>query len=253
MQTFDSASYYEHHYAGTAPSDWTRWNEQGLWPSPASLRPAALHSIEDCHGIVYKMLAPYAPFHRTLDIGCSAGDFILPIRGLSQESYGLDIVPFTAAWEILRAKYGVHCQQHDLDKAGLPFPDRHFSAVTMIMALEHVFNVEHAAQEIARVLAPGGVAVIQVPNLAYVKRRIDLLFGKLPITADPSDTDFTQAWDGQHLHYFTKDMLQKLFVRQGLVAREFRCFGRLAKWRSLWPSLLGADLTVLVEKAGPVV
>ncbi|MSR80326.1 MAG: methyltransferase domain-containing protein, partial [Gemmataceae bacterium] len=91
-----------------------------------------------------------------------------------------------------------------------------FSAITMIMVLEHVFDVEHSVKEISRVLEPKGIAIIQVPNIAFLKRRIQLLFGKFPITADTSDPSFEKSWDGQHLHNFTLGSLQTLFSRNNL-------------------------------------
>ena len=163
----------------------------------------------------------------------------------------MDIAPLPGAWGVLRDHFGIHCQTHDFDKADLPFPEGHFSAVTMIMVLEHVFNVDHAVAEIARVLETGGVAVVQVPNIAYLKRRIELLLGRMPVTADSSDRDFTKSWDGQHLHNFTLDSLKMVFSRYGMQIEQCRCFGRLAGLRSRWPSLLGADLSVLARKVKP--
>jgi SAM-dependent methyltransferase len=250
MKTFDATAYYSAQYAGASADDWVKWHKEGAWPHAMRRQPAAAFSFEDGHGVVYQMLLPHAPFRRTLDIGCSAGEFILPIKGMSQDSHGVDITAFPGAWDVLREHFGILCQTHDFDKNDLPFPDGYFSALTMIMVLEHVFNVDHAAAEIARVLEPGGIAVIQVPNLAYLKRRLHLLVGRLPVTADASDPDFTKSWDGQHLHNFTLDALKTLLLRYELKVEQCRCFGRFAKWRSLWPSLLGADLTVLARKSG---
>lgn len=248
MSTFDATAYYSNHYVCPPADEWRQWHKEGLWPCADRRRAAAEYSIEDGHGVVYHMLLPSAPFRRTLDIGCSAGDFILPIRGMSQECHGVDIVAFPGAWDVLKEAYGIQCQTHDFDKSDLPFQDSHFSAVTMIMVLEHVFNVEHAVSEISRVLEPGGVAVVQVPNIAYLKHRIDLLLGRLPVTANTANREFIDSWDGQHLHNYTLDSLKMVFFRNGLKIEQCRCFGWKSKWRSLWPSLLGADLTVLARK-----
>jgi SAM-dependent methyltransferase len=248
MSQFDAQAYYTQHYSSATAADWEGMYERGDWPSAIYRLPAEQTPRDHGHGVVYHLLQGCAPFKRTLDIGCGSGDFILPIRGMAQESYGVDIASFPGAWQVLERAHGIHCQTHDLDKADLPFPDGHFSALTMIMVLEHVLVVEHAVREIARVLEPGGVAVVQVPNLAYLKRRIDLLLGRLPITADTSDAEFIHAWDGQHLHHFTLDALRMVMGRHGLWVEKCHCFGRLAQWRSHWTSLLGADLTVLVRK-----
>jgi SAM-dependent methyltransferase len=49
----------------------------------------------------------------------------------------------------------------------LPFPDEHFSLILSHEVLEHVQDDRQAAIEMARVLRPGGRAVIFVPNRGY--------------------------------------------------------------------------------------
>ena len=248
MTAYDASAYYKKHYQGASADDWKQWHSQGAWPPAKSNKRLEEFEIGDGHGIVYRMLARFAPFNRALDIGCSAGDFLIPIRNASKAADGVDIADFSGAWGVLDEFYNIHCRQFDMDKGDLPFPDGHFSAVTMIMALEHVFDVEHAVQEISRVLEIDGIAVVQVPNIAYIKRRLDLLLGKLPITADSSDGDFEKSWDGQHLHYFTLASLRNVFSRNSLHVEDCRCFGRFASLRSQWPSLLGADITILARR-----
>ena len=99
-------------------------------------------------------------------------------------------------------------------------------------------------------LSSPATGIHSFPNIAYLKRRIELLLGRLPITADTSDPEFKESWDGQHLHQFTLDALRMVMGRNGLQVEKCHCFGRLGKWRSLWPTLLGGDLTVLARKQG---
>ena len=248
MTSHEALDYYTLHYQGASPEEWKEWHLQGAWPSKKLNKNLSEFDICDMYGVVYRTLARFAPFNRTLDIGCSAGDFLVPIRRASNESYGIDIASFPGAWNVLEEKYSIKCQQFNIDKGQLPFKDNIFSAITMVMVLEHVFDVEHSVKEISRVLEPKGIAIIQVPNIAYLKRRIQLLFGKFPITADTSDPSFEKSWDGQHLHNFTLASLQTLFSRNNLIIEDCRCFGRFAKIRSLWPSLLGGDLTILARR-----
>jgi SAM-dependent methyltransferase len=50
------------------------------------------------------------------------------------------------------------------DMRALPFPDGHFPSAIAVQSIEHVPDPERALAEIARVLKPGGVAVIVTPN-----------------------------------------------------------------------------------------
>lgn len=239
--------FYEAHYGRPPAELWWDAFRRGTWPPPAPTGGLQQGDPRGIQGLTYGVLSGRAPFGRVLDIGCSAGDFLVPLRAVGTEAHGVDIVSFPGAWDILRDRFDIHCRVHDVDQAPLPFPNGHFDVVTALAVLEHVFDVDRALSEIRRVLAPGGVAVIQVPNLAYVKRRWDLLRGVLPITADASDRDFEKGWDGQHLHGFTRRALDVALARNRLRPRRHLCTGRLAALRSRWPSLLGADLVVVAE------
>lgn len=50
-----------------------------------------------------------------------------------------------------------------------PFPDRTFAAVTAISVIEHGFNGEALAAEIARLLMPGGFFIASIAWLAIKK------------------------------------------------------------------------------------
>jgi SAM-dependent methyltransferase len=78
-------------------------------------------------------------------------------------AYGIDISPPTLArardaftGEPLRAALG--------DVRALPFADASFDAIYSMGTIEHFDETEQAVREMARVLAPGGRAIIGVPN-----------------------------------------------------------------------------------------
>jgi SAM-dependent methyltransferase len=87
---------------------------------------------------------------RILDVGCGS----MPYRGLfPQDSYlGCDIDPASPAVASCPAD-------------ALAFPDRSFDAVVAFQLLEHVTEPWRVMGEIARVLRPGGKALITVPFL----------------------------------------------------------------------------------------
>ena len=96
-----------------------------------------------------------------LDIGCRDGGLkrFLPPDVRYQ---GMDITPEFAAPDITI---------RDVSD-GIPFPDASFDCVFCIEVLEHVPNPWGALSEIHRVLRPGGVLALSVPNPYHVKELI---------------------------------------------------------------------------------
>ncbi|WP_416672271.1 class I SAM-dependent methyltransferase [Egbenema bharatensis] len=249
MSKSTQQSYYNQHYSISDSTAWKTWVPKANFVEKQNLSEFKNSFWQaDAQESVLAALAEFAPFDAVLDIGCSAGDFLIPLSRASTRVYGVDIVDFSVAWKLLRHEYGICCQQLNLDYANLPFDNSSFDVVTMLMVLEHVFDVHHAVREIARVLKKGGVVAIQVPNIAYLKHRIDLLKGKLPCTSDTTKSDNQTEWDGQHLHYFTLASLDSLLKQYGLHRQKVQCSGKLVGLRQLRPSFLGADLTVFARK-----
>ncbi|HUL50223.1 MAG TPA: class I SAM-dependent methyltransferase [Gemmatimonadales bacterium] len=110
-------------------------------------------------------LAQVPPGSAVLDIGSRNGDLrkYLPKDVKYQ---GLDIAPEFAAKDILI---------HDIT-SGLPFPDKSFDYVFMVEVLEHTPTAYSTAGEIHRVLKPGGVWMVSVPNPYHVKEILWNLF-----------------------------------------------------------------------------
>jgi len=106
-------------------------------------------------------LARVAPGAAVLDIGCRDGGLrrYLP-PGVRYQ--GMDITPEFAAPDIV---------VRDISD-GIPFPDATFDHVFCIEVLEHVPNPWGALTEIHRVLRPGGVLALSVPNPYHVKELI---------------------------------------------------------------------------------
>ena len=94
MSNYDATAYYVGHYGKASAEDWVRWHQDGTWPSKRDLQSPTDFPIGDGHGVVYHMLAQQRQLNRVLDIGCSAGNFLLPITKICREAHGVDIAPF---------------------------------------------------------------------------------------------------------------------------------------------------------------
>lgn len=185
---------------------------------------------------VYDLLP--SKIERLLDVGCGDGYFIGMLKNKCEECYGVDVSPLRIenAQNKFKGQVNVHFKLCDVDE-GLPFPDLFFDVVTCIAVLEHVLNPPRVVKEINRVLKNGGTFIVQVPNIASFPYRINLLFGKLPVTGG-----FYMGADWEHLHWFTKSVLQELLSKSGFKIEAITCSGVFAKHRKLWVSMLGGDL-----------
>lgn len=122
--------------------------------------------------------------------------------------------------------------------------------------MEHVFDVFHFVANIAELLQMGGRLILRVPNIAYARRRAELLRGVLPVTSswfgpagDYGAWRERYGWDGSHLHYFTDDSLTQLLGQYGLTVRWRGDPGtRFEDLRRLAPGLLCGNLMVVAEK-----
>ncbi len=111
------------------------------------------------------MLNAAAPLagKRVLEFGCGIGTYMREIRRYTPHVFGFDI-------EIERLQTGRVLGVEGLLAAAaerLPFADNAFDVVFSNEVLEHVQDDRAACREIARVLCPGGRAVIFVPNRLY--------------------------------------------------------------------------------------
>jgi len=176
-----------------------------------------------------------------LDVGCGPLGLLRKSASLFEKRTGVDIVSYPI-WQA--EERGIHTQICNLDAGCLPFGDESFDAITMLMVLEHVFDPFHAVCEVRRVIKPTGAVVIGVPNIASIKHRFGLLFGRFPVTS--ARHSFTnEAWDGYHLHNFTKQSLEWLFTKCGLTPLRWGAQGGLQSLKRIRPSLFGHDLVAL--------
>ncbi len=119
---------------------------------------------------------------RALELGCGAGTYVrllakrgYPVVGLD---YSLPSLHRAVAADLSQAGRYVAG-----DASRLPFQDRSFRAVTCIGVLQALEGPETALGEIARILEPGGVAVVETLNpwgVLATLRRISALVRRQP-------------------------------------------------------------------------
>jgi ubiquinone/menaquinone biosynthesis C-methylase UbiE len=120
------------------------------------------HRVAKCRRQLLMCLEFAPQAKRVLDVGCSAGYVLAAGASLGLVPSGIDIAAFTAK---LAKERGYDSATASLTE--LPFRDASFDIVTAKHTLEHVEAPRRALSEVVRVLKPGGVAFIVVPDAAY--------------------------------------------------------------------------------------
>ena len=218
-----------------------------------STRNASRAKISFFHKITrqWELHREYAAFrlldggYRFCDLGCGEGNLALLATQRYRIVYGFDISE-------IRLNRGMSRTPSDLKRFtmfitcnlnyGIPLKSNSLDGVACVAVLEHLFDPIFLVSEISRTLVSGGYAIIQVPNIAYAKRRLSLLFGRLPLTSG------AEGWDGGHLHYFTMGTLCDLLEKYNLRVVVRSGTGRFAYWRSWWTSFLCGDLLIKAIK-----
>jgi ubiquinone/menaquinone biosynthesis C-methylase UbiE len=187
-----------------------------------------------------------------LDVGCGNGSFAFKAKEKFDEIYGIDISPSRiqeakkTAKERFPNNNNFHFYVQDINEK-IGFSDSTFDVVTCLAVLEHIFDPYFIAKEIYRILKNNGTLILEVPNIAYLKHRIQLLLGKLPVTSSPLNWREIGC-DGGHLHYFTKKTLCRLLEEEGFKILKISGCGLFAKFRNWWPSLLTGDIFIKAKK-----
>jgi ubiquinone/menaquinone biosynthesis C-methylase UbiE len=168
---------------------------------------------------------------RVLDIGPGPGVFVSLMYELGRKCYAVDIINQSDQYPgALKEKV----QEYKLCNAefeSLPWEDNFFDAVVCSQALEH-FAHSHlfAIREMHRVLRPGGIPGLDVPNVACLRNRSRLLRGKnitwdyeeFYLHAEPILQHGMSFFPIRHNREFTIDELRILFREAGFA--DSRCY-----------------------------
>lgn len=138
-----------------------------------------------------------------LDVTCGDGELLFQFKDRFNEVNGIDIAEtrLERIRNIVGDDSNIHVHQANADDT-FEFDDE-------------TFDPYHFIGECQRTLKTKGTQLLQVPNIAWLPHRIDLLFGKLPKTSDEA------GWDGGHLHYFTVPTLKKGVIRKRIYGNSY--------------------------------
>ena len=148
------------------------WEElQGYYPEDyhpyrVYAKNAEYNLLQKARDVVWKRRAKavlgYQPKGgRLLDVGCATGEFLFEIeRQGVWECYGVEPVTFAA----FIAKQETHAYIKEGTLQECAYSDQFFDVVTAWDVLEHTDNPNNTLREIFRILRPGGVLVLRIPD-----------------------------------------------------------------------------------------
>jgi ubiquinone/menaquinone biosynthesis C-methylase UbiE len=160
---------------------------------------------------------------RILDCGCGRGFYLNFLGRLAPcELYGVDRDPAVLAQAREHLPHSVSLVQ--ADAVHLPFPDASFDKIVYSELLEHVPDDRVGLAEAFRVLRPGGVVAITVPNRDYpfwwdpVNKTREML-GRPPIR----EGFWAGIWAEHERLYGQEELVQRV-VEAGFVVEDVRRF-----------------------------
>jgi 2-polyprenyl-3-methyl-5-hydroxy-6-metoxy-1,4-benzoquinol methylase len=105
---------------------------------------------------------------RLLEIGCASGEFLRLAAQAGFDVEGVEPEPVTSV--AARQTHGLNVITGTLVEASYP-PDS-FDAVVLFHVLEHLDSPRQTVTEINRILKPGGILVIETPNIDTIWFRL---------------------------------------------------------------------------------
>ena len=168
-----------------------------------------------------ELIEKYIPNGPVLDIGCAAGGLLATLPEKYQP-HGIEVSKALAqAAQAVVAPRGGSIM-HDNALNGIQkLPENFFNGVLMSAFLEHEVEPNGLLQGVTRVLKPGGVVIIKVPNYGSWNRKLR-----------------AERWCGfrlpDHVNYFTPSNLEALVTRHGLKLIQFGFADRQPTSDNMW-------------------
>lgn len=149
------------------------------------------------------------PADTVLDVGCGdASNYQSWVVKQVAKLTGIDISPSGIA---NAKRLGMEAQVHDFSEP-FPFDDGSFDKAICIEVLEHLYDPKFCVQQIFRVLKPGGLFIMSVPNNGYHRERLRSLF---QAELSTSITDFSNEWKGAHIRFYNKHSISRMLEVAG--------------------------------------
>jgi glycosyltransferase involved in cell wall biosynthesis/2-polyprenyl-3-methyl-5-hydroxy-6-metoxy-1,4-benzoquinol methylase len=159
------------------------------------------------------------PSDTVLDVGCGdASNYQSWVVTKVAKLTGIDISPSGIA---NAKRLGMDALVHDFSEP-FPFESNTFDKAICIEVLEHLYDPKFCVLQIFRVLKPGGMFIMSVPNNGYHRERLKALFQAEMST---SITDFANEWKGAHIRFYSKRSITRMLEVAGFTIEDVHSNG----------------------------
>ena len=146
-----------------------------------------------------KRITQLKPSGRLLDVGCGRGYFLKSAEAEGYDAFGVDVSEKAVTYA--REQFGLHADVRSMDD--LIAAGEEYDVITLWHVLEHFADPLGALEAIRTLLKPGGLCVIEVPNLHSLKFMIS-----------------STKWEGgnhplYHRTFFTASTLRNVLQKSG--------------------------------------
>lgn len=162
---------------------------------------------QNLFNVYMKEILDYVLYYKTkgkfLDIGASIG---LLAHQAKNKGFDVEAVELSkAAIEYGRKTFNI--KYYDKDILSLNLKAETYDVITINHVLEHLNNPNNFLKEVHRIMKPGGILVLAVPNFGSISAQI-----------------LKQRWASlqprEHLLYFTPDTLSKIMQKQKFIIKQ---------------------------------
>lgn len=184
-----------------------------------------------------------------LDVGCGNGQLLYQLRNKFDKIVGLEY----SKSRLAQAKVNLNSENFEAHEGSAEkmnyFTSNEFDCIVSADTIEHIPDVYSAASELFRITRPGGLLIINTPNIAFLKKRALLLLGRFPSTSQSNEgLGGDILFDGGHFHYFTFRSLSLLLQKYGFVIESHIGYGKFGKIHDLYPPLLSGGVQLIARK-----
>lgn len=173
------------------------------------------HSFTD-HQLEVHFDSLFKPTDSVLDVGC--GDARNYQSWLVKQVRDLNAIDISESGVKQAKRIGLDARVHDFSTR-FPFETGQFDKAVCIEVLEHLYDPKFCVAETFRILKPGGMFILSVPNNGYHRERLKALFRAELST---SITDMSNEWKGAHIRFYNQHSLERMLEVCGFEIEEVR-------------------------------